>query len=186
MNFAPPAQRHFPLQRKCCSQLEERYVGFGEGGWGVTCASRLCSWPKPTLSVLRVQLQPQPLPLPLPPPLQACLRYALVNISLRCQCESCPLLAATSDFSPASAHIPPCSCPAPALPRSCSCLCDISLTLPLACLISAIVHNFYCACCELVSVTPDELSPLPLPLPLSLLLAYCCIVAIFCNLKFLP
>lgn len=37
------------------------------------------------------------------------------------------------------------------------------------CLISAIVHNFYCACCELVSVTPDELTPAPSPLSLALL-----------------
>jgi len=43
---------------------------------------------------------------------------------------------------------------------------------PMPCLISAIVHNFYCACCELVSVSPDACSR-------SLIN-----VAIFCNLKF--
>lgn len=66
--LCPAGTAPFPVAAKVLLPIGGEVCGFRGGGWGVTCASRLCSWPKPTLSVLRVQLQPQPLPLSLPPP----------------------------------------------------------------------------------------------------------------------
>lgn len=166
--LCPAGTAPFPVAAKVLLPIGGEVCGFRGGGWGVTCASRLCSWPKPTLSVL---LNP-PYPCLYHPPcrrafvtLWLTFRYAVNANPARCS-----LPPVTSLLPQLTSH----PAPAPLLP--CSCLCDISLTRPLACLISAIVHNFYCACCELVSVTPDELSPLPLPLPLSLLLPmlHCC------------
>lgn len=122
------------------------------------------------LSVLWLQPQPPPPPCHCHPPctrafvtLWLTFRYAVNANPARCSLPPVTSLLPQLTFHPAP-------------PLSCCCSCDISLTRPLACLISAIVHNFYCACCELVSVTPDEHSPLPSPTPppLPLPMLHCC------------